>query len=36
MLAYVINEGRLLGLGPIEWSMLVAGSTLGGLFTLIF
>jgi len=36
MFAYVIKEGRLLGLGPVEWSMLLVGSTLGGIFTLIF
>jgi hypothetical protein len=36
MFAYVISEGRLLGLGAIEWSMLLAGSALGGFFTLVF
>ena len=35
MLARVTAEGRLLGLDVIDWSMLVAGSALAGLFTLL-
>jgi hypothetical protein len=35
MLAYVKSEGRLFGLNPSEWSMLLGGVILCGLLTLL-
>jgi hypothetical protein len=35
MLAYVKSDGRLFGLNPSEWSMLLGGVTLCGLLTLL-
>jgi hypothetical protein len=35
MLAYVKSEGRLFGLKPSEWSMLLGGVILCGLLTLL-
>ena len=36
MMTYVISEGRLFGLNPSEWSMMLIGVTLCGLMTLLF
>ncbi|HWC18230.1 MAG TPA: hypothetical protein VG498_14510 [Terriglobales bacterium] len=35
MLTYVKSDGRLFGLDPAEWSMLVGGVVLCGLLTLL-
>jgi hypothetical protein len=34
MLSCVLSEGRLFGLAPFEWSVLLGGSVLCGLLTL--
>lgn len=36
MMAYVISEGRLFGLKPSEWSLMLVGVALCGLMTLLF
>ena len=36
MMAYVISEGRLFGLKPSEWSLMLVGIALCGLMTLLF
>jgi hypothetical protein len=36
VLASVVSEGRLCGLKPAEWSMLLAGVALCGFVTLLF
>jgi len=36
MMTYVISEGRLLGLTPSEWSMMLGGVALCGFITLLF
>ncbi len=36
IMAYLATEGRLLGLKPSEWSMLLVGVALCGFLTLIF
>ncbi len=36
MMAYVVGEGRLLGLKSAEWSILIVGVALCGLITLSF
>ena len=36
MLAYVVSDGRLFGLKPSEWAMLLVGVILCGLVTLLF
>jgi hypothetical protein len=35
-MTYVISDGRLFGLNPSEWSMMLIGVTLCGLMTLLF
>ena len=35
MLTYVMSDGRLFGLNPSEWSILIGGVMLCGLFTLL-
>jgi len=35
MLTYVKSDGRLFGLNPSEWSMLIGGVILCGLLTLL-
>jgi len=35
MLTYVKGDGRLFGLDPSEWSMLIGGVILCGFFTLL-
>jgi len=36
MIARVLAEGRILGLDPTDWSMLLAGCALAGLLTLLY
>lgn len=36
MISSVVSEGRLLGLTPFDWSMLLGSSTLCGVLTLLF
>jgi hypothetical protein len=36
MISCVMGEGRLLGLTPFDWSMLLGSSTLCGFLTLLF
>ena len=33
MMSYVLNEGRLFGLGPVDWSLLLGSFVLCGLLT---
>jgi hypothetical protein len=35
MLSCVLTEGRLFGLAPLDWSVLLGGSVLCGLLTLL-
>jgi hypothetical protein len=36
MMAYLVSEGRLLSLKPVEWLMLLVGGMLCGSLTLLF
>jgi hypothetical protein len=36
MMTYVISEGRLFGLTPAEWSMMLGGVAICGIITLLF
>jgi hypothetical protein len=36
MMAYVISEGRLLGLDATEWSIMLIGVVLCGFVALLF
>jgi len=36
MMAYVVNEGRLLALKPSEWAMMLGGVALCELIALLF
>jgi len=36
MISWVLSEGRLFGLTPADWSMLLGSSTLCGVLTLLF
>ena len=36
MMAYVVGEGRLFGLKPSEWSVLLVSVALCGFLTLLF
>jgi hypothetical protein len=36
MISSVVSEGRLFGLTPSDWWMLLASSTLCGVLTLLF
>ena len=36
MISCVMGEGRLFGLTPFDWSMLLGSSTLCGFLTLLF
>jgi hypothetical protein len=36
MMTYVLSEGRLFGLQPTEWSMLLVGTAICGFLTLLF
>jgi hypothetical protein len=33
MMSHVLNEGRLFGLGPVDWSLLLGSFVLCGLLT---
>ena len=36
MMKYVVSEGRLFGLTPSEWSMMLVGVAFCGFITLLF
>jgi len=36
MMTYVVSEGRLFGLTPSEWTMMLVGVALCGFITLLF
>jgi hypothetical protein len=36
MMTYVVSEGRLFGLTPSEWSMMLVGVAFCGFITLLF
>jgi len=36
MMTYVVSDGRLLGLNPAEWSIMLVGVALCGFMTLLF
>jgi hypothetical protein len=35
MVAHIMSEGRLFGLKPFDWAMLLAGMTLCGALTFL-
>jgi hypothetical protein len=35
-MTYVVSEGRLFGLNPSEWTMMLVGVALCGFITLLF
>ena len=36
MMTYVVSDGRLFGLNPSEWTMMLVGVALCGFITLLF
>jgi len=36
MMTYVVSEGRLFGLTPSDWTMMLVGVALCGIITLLF
>jgi hypothetical protein len=36
MMAHVLNQGRLFGLTPLDWAVLLVGVTLCGAVTSLF
>jgi hypothetical protein len=36
MMAYVVSDGRLFGLTPTDWALLIGGMVLCGVITPLF